>query len=902
MANNQNAVDTVIASEAIKQVESLISKLSLADAELIKVSESALKASKGIVGISTPSGMDKAVSSTSALNAELTKQNTIISGLQNQIMQLSRAKQAATTQSNSLGNAINSTNKASRESAIANQIARAETDRNFKANTLLAGAYARASAQLLILKKEAKDAAIAYGENSTKAVAASKAANDLGSRIKSADQAVGDYQRNVGNYGNGIAGAFKGAFSSIRQLAYILPGIGLAGIFNLAFEAIGGLIEKMDLFKKKTDEITLSAETLNKAFEEGSVKEATKNVEELTINVGLAKDGFLSKEQVVKQYNETMGKTTGLVSTLNEVENKLVKDGDAYVKMTLYKAAANLALEEAAKQSLEAEKTRATSLTEFSSFLENISLEGEAAATSVATDKKATNDIIKDRKKRREEVAKISEDSAKENIDIAKKFQTNAAKIAQGFGGNLYGDTKAEKVKKEKPEDPLKAIYDANKKEIELQILKQETILNGQYTSYKDQYDALQKANALKLMLIQLDYNEQVRLAKGNSAKIKSADADRQMAMIKNQQDWSNKLTNIRKKENDDYIEELKSVDKLIKDSHDKQDVAEQASFDLKEKIRKAEWDLIDANIKKQEESLKKQKDYLAGFYKDFVKNTGFDETFKILNNEIDGFGKNFKTTFVAIAESAQEVFGFINQNSDSNFTAEKDRLTSQKDIAIKYAGDSAAAKAKIEEDFNKKQKDIEYRQAKQKQQQAIFNIAIDTAQAIMSTLGEAGFAGIPLSVIVGAMGAAQIAMVASQKIPQYFDGGVHGGGLAMINDAGGSNYIETVVTPDGKAQQFKGRDVVTDLPKGTEIFTPEQWREKQLQSMLNEKGISMSKNYQNNGMTAAEMDMVMSKHFAKIQTNHTTFDKNGIRSWSEKNGNKTIRNNARGAGKGFSV
>lgn len=76
-----NSVDLVIGSEAIKQVESLISKLSIADAELLKISQSAMGASKGIAGISTPSGLDKAVSNTASLNTQLEKQNTIITKL-----------------------------------------------------------------------------------------------------------------------------------------------------------------------------------------------------------------------------------------------------------------------------------------------------------------------------------------------------------------------------------------------------------------------------------------------------------------------------------------------------------------------------------------------------------------------------------------------------------------------------------------------------------------------------------------------------------------------------------------------------------------------------------------------------------------------------------------------------
>ena len=49
-------------------------------------------------------------------------------------------------------------------------------------------------------------------------------------------------------------------------------------------------------------------------------------------------------------------------------------------------------------------------------------------------------------------------------------------------------------------------------------------------------------------------------------------------------------------------------------------------------------------------------------------------------------------------------------------------------------------------------------------------------------------------------------------------------------------------------------------------------------------------------------MDAILAKHFGKIQTNTTVFDKKGIMQFSEMNGNKTIRNANRASGKGFSV
>jgi len=924
-----NSVDLVIGSEAIKQVENLVAKLSLADAELLKISQTAASASKGISSISTPTGLDKTVQSTTSLNSELSKQNAIIAQLQGQIQKLTIAKQQATTQYNSLGNSINSVNKATRESSVANQIARAETDRNFRATTLLAGAYARASAQLLILKKQAKDAAIAYGENSKQAITAAKAASDLDFRIKSADKSVGDYQRNVGNYTGGVVGGFKSIFSGVRQFAYILPGLGIAGIFNIAFEAIRALIEKMDLFKSKANQMKQSNDTLNKSFEESSVKDATKNVEELTINIGLAKQGFLNKQKVVDQYNETIGKTTGLVGSLDEAERELTKNGDAYIKMTLYKAAANLALEDAAKQSLEAEKSRLKSLKEFQSSFEetNISSGGAGGlgtgafnASEFEADKKRR---IEAQKKRKNDEIKISEDAAQQSINIAKKFQEDAAKIAKDFDFNLFGDTKkpkdTSKADNKEQEGRLKAIYDANKKELEYRISLNDDILKANYSTYEEQYKALQQSYSLKLMLAKLNENELIRLAKGNNDKIKAANFDFQKEILKDTQDFNKQKSEIAKKENEERIQEIKNIEKFLEDYHKDKDSKEEISQEIENKALKSSFDNIDKKIEKLKELKKATDNYLQSFSGEFMNKSGFGETFDTFFKQIegsdgkmttmfqnllkgaDGAKEKFAVTFNAIAESAQEAFNFISNASQGRFDAEKERLQSQYEFALKGAGDNKAAQEKLAEDLEKKKKEIANRENKAKQKQAIFNIAIDTAQAVIATLAKTPPpAGLPLAFVMGALGAAQIALVASQKIPQYFDGtDNHIGGMMLVNDGAGANFQEKVVLPNGKEIMPEGRNVLMNAPKGTKVLTHEQ----QIMEMLNERGISMTRNYQTNGgMTANEMDYVMGKHFAKIQVSQTTYDRNGFSSWIGANGNKTIQNNNRVSGTGFKV
>ena len=154
---------------------------------------------------------------------------------------------------------------------------------------------------------------------------------------------------------------------------------------------------------------------------------------------------------------------------------------------------------------------------------------------------------------------------------------------------------------------------------------------------------------------------------------------------------------------------------------------------------------------------------------------------------------EEFAVTFNAISEVAQDAFNIISEASQKNFEEEYSRLEQQKNIALMFAGDSASAREEIEKQAEQKRKEIAKREAKAKKQQAIVNIAIDTAQAIVATLAKTPLpAGLPFVIATAALGAAQIALVASQQIPEYWKGTDNAeGGLAWT--------------------QEKGREIITD-------------------------------------------------------------------------------------------
>lgn len=206
-----------------------------------------------------------------------------------------------------------------------------------------------------------------------------------------------------------------------------------------------------DVFNKLTGDFDEYADALKKAnlaaYNDDGVVKAVSDVNQLREEVKLAKDGFLDKEQVIKHYNETMGKTAGLVSDLDGVEQQLVKNGDAFIKMQLYKATATLAQAEAAKEMLNQEKISQQTTQDHIGVLEYFkgAMTGVASGQGLmATGMFSTIEGIKAQ-------SKAFDDSGKKmnaNMTIAKKYNQMAAKISKQSGFNFFEDNKPAKAPK----------------------------------------------------------------------------------------------------------------------------------------------------------------------------------------------------------------------------------------------------------------------------------------------------------------------------------------------------------------------------------------------------------------------------------------------------------------------
>ena len=190
---------------------------------------------------------------------------------------------------------------------------------------------------------------------------------------------------------------------------------------------------------------------------------------------------------------------------------------------------------------------------------------------------------------------------------------------------------------------------------------------------------------------------------------------------------------------------------------------------------------------------------------------------------------KEEKTKFEDIARYAQEGFDAIvkfggqllaNRIKDSEFLIEKNEADRQR--AVELAGDNEEQiriineKADVErEKLEAKRRKAQSKQAKLDKANALITIAINTAVAISKVIGQTGIFGLAAWIPVAALGALQLATVASQPIPQFYKGTDNApGGLAEVAERG----AEIIVSPSGKVDYVANRQI-RNVDKGSKII-----------------------------------------------------------------------------------
>jgi hypothetical protein len=688
---------------------------------------------------------------------------------------------------------------------------------------------------------------------------------------------------------NGTSGAFKIFASSIFSFGNIFAiAIGLFTLFSKEiFEFLGLQSET----KKAIDDIKTSTDALNKALDSTDVKNAVTNVQELTNEIKLAKEGFIDKTKVVHHYNDTIGKTTGLVLTLDEAEKALVKNGTAYIQMTLYKAAAQLALQESAAKSLEIEKQRQKQVQDFENHnvgtLDNLRLlngayekEYEDYYKSLKTTEerffagKNKNQWIYE--KMQEERTKGLKKESDDALEIANEFQRKASEVAKKMNFDFFGGGENEKVKKpKKPKKPKK-----EKTAIELLTDKYE-IEKSIIETYQNDNVESEEVYQAKLYKVAEKYRA---LDAGNNA-------DYQNKLSKDMKNASDKVAGITL---DNFTKSQAAKQKEIETQKKNLDEKTKAQIAVLEELQKyndeeSAKEIIALNNqyafgKISKEDYEKSKLAIVNKYNQMVLQSQLDYAQSLLlHDEIVGEAriaiiKKIAELQLKISEDGvkaedenkakqikklteiesvqSQITGGINDIATLAFDTEMSRLDVKEKRLNEYYENEinlVNISGKTKEEREKEIARLQIIQARDKRKlekeridaarkQAIVQKALDIAGIITSTILAVTKAGLitPKGIATGIAGAIAVAKALATPLPQYKDGTAnHPGGKAIVGDGGVSEWVEQ---PDGTMYATPSKPTIVDLPKGTKVF-PKIPVDKFLNLINNSAMVNLSKN-----------------------------------------------------------
>jgi hypothetical protein len=802
MAGNKELIDDIVSPVAVKQVTELDAVIVKLEATFAAAAKQALALTAATGGSTTGSGFaksaadgQKAVDKLIASQERLNK--TIISNSQAEVDAYEKSKNGQEGITSTVNKRNIAESKAAAEATARNGKILGQQQAQAKEYVRARGLIEAATTRL------ERYQILQAGTTDPKQLAV------YNKKIQESENAIKQLS-NVGKdgfdkFGNAIKGSqnyLTKAFSSVRSLAYILPGVGVAGILAFATEPIIDYITQLDIFKKKIQETTNAT-----AIDGSDFTKALSSVNSLKTNIEEFNNGTISGKLLVERYNETIGKTAGILQTTAEVEAFYNSRADNYVQAIYLRAKANAALQlsteklnEAQKREFDAPTFGDVAKASFSNIFKLI--KGDYAGLS--------NEIAKNQTAA---VAKLDK-QGKDAFLLFDKLQKESDAFNKKNG---FGDLDGEKREQAR----LKAIENAKK-------------------IAKAKADAA-KASAKELLELTNEYAKQIEDAQKTNEKNYN---ERQKEIFKNSQATLDQYS----QQNLDRIEREKAEElAILADKYAKGKKTVQQYNDEKAKIESnAEIDSIAAKI----DGVQKQ----IELEKLFNEDTSSDEkklaelqiqlSKKVTDSKISDLEKQAAArqrisdiekqladatlTFIQTAVDAgfenrknaiQKEIEQVDQRSSAEIDAVNRSLASNTEKAAKINIINAQA------DAQKKQ--LQQEQKKQDIEKAKFDKAISLARIVQATataeIEALTYLSNPftaplypaIAALIGALGAVQLATVLATPIPAYERGTTNAkGGASLVGEKG----RELVMTPSGASFLTPGTPTIMDIPKGSTV------------------------------------------------------------------------------------
>jgi hypothetical protein len=341
-----------------------------------------------------------------------------------------------------------------------------------------------------------------------------------------------------------------------------------------------------------------------------------------------------------------------------------------------------------------------------------------------------------------------------------------------------------------------------------------EEIYNEEVAKFSKKEEEKTKLLKLQLMvrygeeLKQLDFLEQMEIRERKLKEYTEKDIYFiQLKYAKLREDLTKKLAKLDEKNREDLLR--KSQSEALRNIELRKDIADWFKFYEEEKTKKY-IEEEQKRLKALISSLEKQLDAVEA---------NDDKVNQLFQKRVDKDIEITKTIYETTAEIAKEVTRGIFDYENEQRAKQYEILQANKEQELADAGESAEKRKVIEQKFRQEEKMLRRQDAVAKKNQAMFEIALQTAINIAKALAlpPTPGANVTAAAAAGALGAVQLGIAAARPIPAYKDGTKnHPGGLAVVGDG---YKQEMILLPDGTVQLTPDKPTVMDLAKGAMVF-----------------------------------------------------------------------------------
>ncbi|WP_270490889.1 hypothetical protein [Bacteroides finegoldii] len=452
-----------------------------------------------------------------------------------------------------------------------------------------------------------------------------------------------------------------------------------------------------------------------------------------------------------------------------------------------------------------------------------------------------------DEEKKKREQEKAADEQAKYQEDIAKRLSDTRISLIddeyekeRALAQKKYEENIASIKGNSEEENKLRANYE--------EILQNElSAIDKKYLDKIDEEERKRVEDSVKNQLEekQREYATLAIVASQNMQKEIDDELERYRQGIISKEQYEKNKAEITQKY---ALQEAQRAIDLLKEQIEISGLSDEEKFKIKEALAKAEINLSNKVRETKEKNRDKETEDEKKYWAELEASLQHLEN--VSNNAVDGLGTLFSGLMSLITKvvrdgkiGIEDLLGSISAISEGLTSImvgmydqqiekieeqqEKNEEAGEEEIERieKLAEDGAisteeaeARKRAAEDRTAQKNKELEKQKAELKQKQARWDKANSIIQATIAT-ALAVTKALPnfvLAAIVGALGAAQVAMIAAQPIPKYAKGtDNHPGGLAIVGDGGRQEVIET----DNGAYITPAVPTLVDIPKRARVI-----------------------------------------------------------------------------------